>query len=133
VERSTTNTLLKLALYAGAAYVGYKYLLKPFLAGLDKLGKLGQQVTEPVANAISSAYLWWTLPPPIGVTGQFVLQDSGAFIDPTSVKVTWINSDAAFDPRAANYNGQLPTIVYRGITYVLGPHDANGNYPAVRL
>lgn len=124
MEKSTNDFLIKAALIAGGAYLLYKYVLQPMLSA-------AKVVTQPVANVIADSFLWWKLPKPVNVSGKFILQTNGAVLDPDRYPVTWI--DAATDPRAVNYGGQLPSIEYGGRTFVIGPHDDMGNNPAILL
>ncbi|HYM34710.1 MAG TPA: hypothetical protein VET48_04890 [Steroidobacteraceae bacterium] len=111
--------ILNVLLIGGAIFVGYKVL-----SGLlDKF----KQGTDTIAKTIGDMLSKWIIPPPIGTTGKYVLQTDGSLLEPASYPVTWVNST---DPAAVPYGGQLPTITVLGNTYVLGQHDANGNYPA---
>ena len=113
---------LNALLFGALGYIAYKLVVPLF----DKLKEGGEKLGAGIANA----YLWWALPAPLQVNGKYILQDTGELLNPTAYPITWVDSS---DPRAANYDGQLPTIRYAGKTYALGPHDERGNYPAVRV
>lgn len=94
-----------LLLAAGIGVAGY-FLWKKLQSAADTY------VAAPIADAIVS----WTLPAPVGVLGSVILQDSGRVIPISQIYV--------------DYDG---TVTVSGVKYKLGPHDASGNYPAVRL
>lgn len=113
---------LNVLVIGGALFIGYKVLsglLDKFKEGTDKVGgAIGTQVAK------------WLLPAPVGVIGKIVLQHNQQIVDPLQYPIQWITSTR---PDAAAYGGQLPVIQYMGVTYVIGQHDLNGNYPAVKL
>lgn len=88
--------------------------------GAEAVGGAIKSVTiDPLAAVISAPVVWWKFGKPLGVVGKIAIQSTGELIDPTSVRINW--------------QGNVATINYRGVTYVLGPHDENGNYPAVNI
>ena len=115
----TDSSLLNVVLLGGVAFLLYKIV--------TTIGSAASGAITTVGASIGDLLSKWIIPAPVNVTGKYVLQDTGALIDPTTVSVTWINSN---DPAAAVYGGQLATILVNGKTYLLGSHDDNGNYPA---
>lgn len=130
----STDSLLTNALLIGA---GLFLVWKVGGAILSKLGdaagavgaqakKVSDFVTSPIARGI----VWWQLPAPIGVTSKFVIQSTGAVLDPTQYKIQWMKAAGAM---ADNYGGELPTVRVNGVTYIVGPRDSRGNYPLVNV
>lgn len=118
-----SERIVFVSLLLAGGYLAYRYLLKP-------VTQVAQAAGNALATPVAAVINWWSLPAPINANGQYVLQDSGATIDPSVAPINWINSS---DPRAAPYGGQLPIIQVGPNKYVLGPHDDRGNYPAVPL
>lgn len=121
LARIATNGLL----IAGGVYLLYKLLTNI----TDKLGSASKQAIDNfVASPIAAAISWWRLPAPVNVTSKFIVQSSGAILDPNAYPIEWMKSTGA---RAAQYGGELPTVRYMNQTYLVGPRDERGNYPLV--
>lgn len=80
------------------------------------LYRLLNKSADIIAQPIADAAIKFLIPAPVNVRGMIVLQDSGKVVSPNQYPV--------------GYDG---TVVVQGIKYALGPHDANGNWPAVRV
>lgn len=102
-----TEDILKLAVFAGIAYLLYQTLGK----GITALG-------TATGSAIANFYLWATLPPNMIVNGNVVMPD-GSLV-----------ALAATDVRQ---NGNTVVAEYLGHYYQLSPSDANGNWPATLI
>jgi len=126
MEKSTQDLLVKLALVGGGLYLLWKLITGLGGAAKDLLNSLArsttqvaQQATAPVANVLAQPIIWWTAKPPINLAGKIVLQPSGQIIDPSTVDIAW--------------EGDIPTMTLGGVKYILGPHDASGNFPAINM
>lgn len=108
MEKSTQSTLIKVALYAGGAYIAYLIV--------SKLWNAGKAATAPVANAIADAYSAVALPGDVAQLTRIKLP-SGALIDPAQGQMLSVGDNTA-------------QWRYQNRTYTLGPRDATGVYPA---
>lgn len=119
MDKNTQSTLVQVGVGAGVIFVAYKLVE-------NLLGKFKEKTDKYVAAPIADAIVRWTFPAPVTLKGVYILQTNGAVLDPNKIRVEWVKSNA---PRAANYNGELPTVMWQGVRYELGQHDAQGNYP----
>jgi hypothetical protein len=122
MDKTTQNLLIKAAIYGAGAYIVYSYILKPFITGVSKIGQGAATAGAAIGVPIGNALAWWLVKPPMGVNGSIIVQPSGAVLNPVNYPITWRGDDP---------DTQMATIQYAGQTYVLGPHDAQGNWPAM--